>query len=226
MAIKVGELVYDARVKRFRYPEGTFATDAAVKFQTEKFVRARQKELVELAGPLRERPRDQTLQNKAAGLLRDIHIAQASLAAGGPQFLYANDYLIVGRALRSQYGLSDNAPAPYGLRYLFNDIATGKGSEKRLAQRLTMFGESGKVSFFGVQVNKRLIEGFTHARRHLSPAENCRECIEYSGYGWVGLQDLIWPTQKCSCKSNCKCTVEYARASDLTAAELAGTEEG
>lgn len=214
--LRLGDMQYDPRVKRFRYPEGTFATDAAVQFQTNKFIKARQSELKEMASALRERPRDPTLQTKAAGLLRDIHIAQASLAAGGPQFLYANDYLIVGRALRSQYGLSENAPTPYGLRFLFNEAATGNISEAQLAQRLAMYGESGKVSYYGVQVNKRMNQGFTHARRHLSPAENCRECIDYAGYGWVGIQDLIWPTQKCSCKSNCKCTVEYARASDLT----------
>jgi hypothetical protein len=222
--LTLGDLVYDPRVKRFRYPEGKFATGAAVKFQTEKFIRARQSELIGLAGQIRERPGDVALQTKAADLLRDIHVAQASLAAGGPQFLYANDYLIIGRALRSQYGLSDNSPSPYGLRYLFNDVASGKVSEAQLANRLSMFGESGKVSFYGVQVNKRAIEGFTHARRHLSPAENCRECIDYAGYGWVGIRDLIWPTQKCSCKSNCKCTVEFARSSDLTPEELAGLE--
>lgn len=207
---KIGELTYDPSVKRFRYPEGTFATSAAVKYQTEKFIRVKTDELIGLASSLKANPRDTSLQAKAADILRDIHVAQASLAAGGPQFLYANDYLIVGRNLRSQYGLSENAPQPFGLKYLFDDIAKLNPSDAKLAQRLGMYADSGKVSYFSVQKNKKKIDGYTHARRHLSPVENCKECVDYAGYGWVGIDELILPTQKCSCKSNCKCTVEYA----------------
>jgi hypothetical protein len=215
MSIRVGDLVYDARVKRFRYPEGTFATDAAVKYQTNKFINSKKSELIGLAAQIRSNPRDQALQSKAASLLRDIHIAQASLAAGGPQNMFANDYLIVARILRSQYGMSDNVPSPYGLKYLFNDIASGKNSDAQLAQRLTMYGESGKVSYFAVELGKKTQQGYLFARRHLSPAENCKECIDYEGWGWVGINDLILPTQKCSCKSNCKCTVEYSHGPDF-----------
>jgi len=71
-------------LKGYRYPEGTFATSAAVKYQTEKFIRVKTDELIGLATSLKANPRDTSLQAKAADILRDIHVAQAVFGCRRP----------------------------------------------------------------------------------------------------------------------------------------------
>lgn len=203
------EIIYDRTVKRFRYPEGTFASAAVVEYQSKRFLNERQDYLVSLAPRLAANPTDVKLQKEVAETLRDIHVTAATIAAGGPQYMYANDYLIVARGLKNQYGLTDNNPKEYGLKFLYQDISTGYTGESRLVERLRMYSQSSKTAYYSVEVNKRIIDGSTQARRVLGFAEHCRECKDYSTYGWIGINDIIIPTQKCSCYTNCKCTLEY-----------------
>ncbi len=203
------EIKYDSSVKRFRYPEGSFASASAVKYQSEKFLAERQAYLVSLTPQLAADPNNITLQTEVANVIREIHITAGSLGAGGPQNLYANDYLILARGLKNQYGLTDNSPKEYGLRFLYQDISSGYTGEARLRQRLEMYAQSSKTAYYSVEVNKKTLEGQTQARRILGFGEHCKECKDYSTYGWIGINDIILPTQKCSCFTNCKCTLEY-----------------
>lgn len=203
------KLVYDARVKRFRYPEGSFASAAAVQYQTEKFLKTKQSELVMLANRLANDPLNVTLQKEVASTLKDIHITAGALAAGGSNNLYANDYLVLARGLKRQYGLTDNDPQEYGLKYLYQDIATGYTSESQLTNRLKMYANSSKTAYNEIERVKKKDAGFTEGLRQLAFGEHCKECQLYSSFGWVGIDKLILPTMGCSCLTNCKCTIIY-----------------
>src|SRR4028119_2411400 len=111
------KIKYDYSVRRFRYPDGSFASAAAVQYQTEKFLKAKQTELISLSSKLAQNPSNVTLQKEVATILKDIHISAGSLAAGGHQNLYANNYLTLARGLKRQYGITDNNPQEYGLRF-------------------------------------------------------------------------------------------------------------
>lgn len=203
------KIKYDQNVRRFRYPDGSFASAAAVQYQTEKFLKSSQQTLVGLSERLAKNPGNVTLQKEVASVLKDIHIAAGSLAAGGHQNLYANDYLILARGLKRQYGLSDNDPKEYGLRYLFRDIEIGYTSEARLVERLKMYANSSKTAYNEIEKSKKIDLGYTEAKRNLGFGEHCKECQQLSRYGWIGINDLVIPTQGCSCLTNCKCTVTY-----------------
>lgn len=203
------KIKYDGTVRRFRYPDGTFASAAAVQYQSEKFLKTRQQDLVNISARLAQNPSNVTLQKEIAAILRDIHITAGSLAAGGHQNLYANDYLILGRGLKRQYGLTDNNPKEYGLSYLFRDIEIGYTGESRLVERLRMYANSSKTAYNEIEQSKKRDNGYTQALRKLGSGESCKECQNYSRFGWVNIDDLILPTQGCSCLTNCNCTVLY-----------------
>lgn len=213
--MKLDDIVYDRRVKRFRYTEGKFVPDSVVKYKMEKFLASKQKELVEYSRQLYLDTGNLTLQRQVAQTLKDIHIVGGALGAGGPQKLYANDYLAIARNLKNQYGLTDNHPQPYGLKFLYQDIQSGYTGANRLTERLIMYSKSYKTSLFTVEREKASQKGELFARRILGFGENCKDCADYSGWGWVGIDDVILPTQKCRCYTNCNCTLQYKKSLDI-----------
>jgi hypothetical protein len=53
-------------------------------------------------------------------------------------------------------------------------------------------------------------------RRILDPqAAHCQDCLDYARRGLVSIGSLPMPGQRCACRSNCKCRVEYKRGSGL-----------
>lgn len=202
---------YDPQVRRFRYLDsGEFASREAVAYQTSKYIRQQQKELIGLADAIYANPTDLRLQKQAGEILKNIHIANGTVAAKGADKMYANDYLAIGNELASQYGLKRNFPEPYGLRFLMEDVATGKTSRGRLEERLEMYSLSGKTSYFAVEVNKKKIEGLNEAKRLLGTTDrHCRDCVAYAGLGWQAIEDTILPTQACRCYTRCRCILDY-----------------
>jgi hypothetical protein len=96
----------------------------------------------------------------------------------------------------------------FGLKYLFQDIIDGKVSPGTLDNRLRMFGQSGKLTYWETKADIAK-SNFTQARRILAPAEHCPNCIEYARRGWGAIANVILPTQACQCRTNCKCTLEF-----------------
>lgn len=208
--VKSSPIYYDRSVRRFRYSNGSFASREAVIYQTKKYLRDTQKEFIGLSESLFRDPNNENIQRQLVEKLKAIHISNGVIAAGGSDKMFANDYLTIGRNLRSQYGQSENLPEKYGLRFLFEEIATGNVTPARLTQRLEMYAKSGKLSFFGVEQNKKQLEGKTEAKRVLGSTDHhCPECRQLSSIGYIPITQLVLPTQGCSCLTNCKCTVVY-----------------
>ena len=89
------------------------------------------------------------------------------------------------------------------------DIQQGKLSEAQILARSNLYGRSTRVSF--EDGRKRSQPFGTKAKRKLSGScDHCTDCVRYAGLGWQSLEELILPTQKCQCKANCCCSVEYS----------------
>lgn len=204
------KIIYDKTVRRFRYENGSFASREAVIYQSRKYLKNTQSEFIELGRQLYNKPGDPDIERQMVNKLKDIHITNGVIAAGGSDRMFANDFLTIGRVLRSQYGQSENTPSEYGLKFLYEEVINGKVSEARLTQRLEMYAKSGKTSYFAVEKDKRKQEGKTQAKRKLGSTDyHCKECKKFSSLGYVPISELVIPTQGCSCLTNCKCTVVY-----------------
>lgn len=204
------KIIYDKTVRRFRYENGSFASREAVIYQTRKYLKTTQTEFISLGRQLYNNPDNPDIQRQMVAKLKAIHVTNGVIAAGGSDRMFPNDFLTIGRVLRSQYGQSENTPNEYGLKFLYEDIGNGKVSEAKLIQRLEMYAKSGKTSYFAVEKDKRKQEGKTEAKRVLGSTDyHCPECQRYSSLDYVPISELVIPTQGCSCLTNCRCSVIY-----------------
>lgn len=104
---------------------------------------------------------------------------------------------------------------------LLNGTAAGlqDGSIKisgRLPVSHGLRGGAVRTLFENWRIEHAKREGYTEARRFLTPAEHCSEtelpgCLEEAGKGWMPINQLI-PLGGCTCRSNCKCYVKFRKA--------------
>ena len=214
------EIYYDVRARRWKYRDPkasvanrkTFASIEAVRTQAERYANEEKQALVKLASSYSEGKIDlEQLQRQAAQTIKHIHLAEMIRGLDKQSDLTPDKFLLVARNLKLQYssGKDPLTGERFGLSYLAADIAEGRVSSAQLTNRLRMFGESGKVTFWGTKAAIAKDKGLGEARRILGKAEHCRHCPVYAAMGWVPLSELILPTQKCECRTNCQCTVEF-----------------
>ncbi|NEP10181.1 MAG: hypothetical protein F6K14_08175 [Symploca sp. SIO2C1] len=204
---------YDRKTNRYKY-KGTnrFAPKQAILALTQKYRDRNQLDLIRLAR--RYHSGSLTLeqfQEQAAEFLKQIHLAEAILGAGGVEVMTPARFLIVARQLKRQYhtGIDPLTGDRFGLKHLAADIAGGI-SEARLANRLRMYGDAAKVSFWGVKTDVARSQDNTEARRVLGKThQHCEQCLRFTMLGWVSIEQVVLPTQQCECRSQCKCSLEY-----------------
>ncbi len=98
----------------------------------------------------------------------------------------------------------------FGLKYLTQDIIDGKVTEKQLLNRLKMYSDMGKVSYW----EQREYLGGEYAQRILGAAEHCADCVAYSRMGIKKSSEVPLPTQRCECGSQCKCSILFMSLSE------------
>lgn len=205
------DIYFDVRSQRWRYRDSRkFAPMAAVRSRAIKYRNQQQTAMIDLATRYSDGKLSlDDFQKEAAKKLKSIHLAEMIRALDKQGDATGDRFLLVGRNLKEQYysGIDRINDRRFGLKYLFRDIVDGKVSDARLKQRITMFSQSGKKTYWGTKLS--LQEGKTQARRILAPVEHCTQCIEYAFRGWVAIADVILPTVACSCATNCKCTLEF-----------------
>lgn len=206
------DIYFDVRSRRFRYRDSkAFASIEAVQHQAEKYRNNQQTALAQLAQKYAQGTINlKQLQEESAISLKRIHLAEMLRAISKQEQVTAERFLIVGRNLKQQYytGKDPMTGERYGLKYLFRDLVEGKVSPGQLENRLRMFGESGKLTYWSIRANTAS-DIFTEARRILGAAEHCPNCVEYARRGWVAIAEVIYPTQACQCRTNCKCSLEF-----------------
>lgn len=207
------EITFDVQSRRWRWRDSRqFASIEAVRTQAERYEREEKQALIKLGSDYGEGRIDlKELQQQAAKHIKHIHIAQMIVGLDRQADLTPNKFLLVARNLKQQYhsGKDSLTGERFGIKYLAQDLAEGSVSPAQLTNRLRMFSESGKVTFWGAKSAIASDNGIKEARRILGDAEHCPQCPRYAALGWVSLSELILPTQRCECRTNCKCTVEY-----------------
>lgn len=207
------EIFFDVKSKRWKYRDSkAFAPMTAVKAQAEKYLRSQQKDLILLGkkyldGGLTLRQ----FQLEAGQKVKAIHLAEMIRASDKQTDIKSELFLMIGRNLKQQYysGKDPLSGERFGLKYLAKDLEDGTVSSQQLANRLKMFGESGKVSYWSTKSAIAKDNNYTQARRILGKAEHCSQCVEYARRGWDTIENAVFPTVACSCRTNCKCSLEY-----------------
>jgi hypothetical protein len=207
------EFTYDVRLRRYRVSTGVgagqFISKQAFIASTQRYLDAQQNLLISLADDLGDgRLQLKDFQRRAAEILREIHTSQAILGANGIENLNSSDWLRVGRQLKRQYyaGIDTESGRRFGLKYLAQDIANGRLSLAEIRNRLSLYAESGKLTYYeteGAKNEKPLV------KRVLGAAEHCQECLDYASMGIRPKGELPYPTERCSCKMRCKCSMLY-----------------
>ncbi len=140
-------------------------------------------------------------QRQLATLLKQLHLGQFILGRGGIANTVPADFLEVGRILKSEY------------RYLEGfgrDLAAGRLSVAQATARARLYLAKSRLSFWAGQRQAQLRgPAVSEMRRILAPVDHCTECVAYARAGWVPIGNLPLPTVDCSCRSNCRCTVQY-----------------
>lgn len=141
-----------------------------------------------------------TWQRQTAAILKILHAQQFLLAVGGASAIQKEDYLTIGRQLKSQYSY---------LRNFAVDCQSGTMTTAQFRARVNLYANSSKGSFFAGQRTAARKAGKTYGIRQLGDTKHCLECEQYAARGLTPIDETILPTEKCSCGANCACTVLF-----------------
>ena len=204
LGIKAAEsFFFDSKAGRFAFatlrrfvPSGIM--NAISKYQRDdgaRKVREAAQQLIEAKTTLTE------WQKSMRSILKSQHLKEAMQAKGGAGKLTPKDYLAVSKELKKEYGY---------LRVFAQDIKDGKVSEKQFLARTQMYVTKARVSGEVMARENALTSGMTLMERILDSGGNsCAECRQYAAAGIKPIGELPLPTEACSCRSYCKCTVKY-----------------
>lgn len=148
-----------------------------------------------------------TWQKQTAQLLKILHTQQYLLGVGGEAQIRQGDYEAIASELLAQY------------QYLQNfalNLTQGKVSPPQFKVRLGMYASATKVSFYRGEKEAARRSGLDGARRILGATDHhCAQCLEYAARGVVPIDELVFPTQECQCRTNCLCSLVYVRLEDV-----------
>ena len=114
--------------------------------------------------------------------------------------------------------LADGLRTEY--RYLqgfANDILAGRVSAPMALARVKLYAEAIRGSYWEGATIRQEKQGYSMMRRRLDEqAAHCDDCIRYAARGLVPIGSLPLPGQRCECRSNCRCFVEYKRGAGVS----------
>jgi hypothetical protein len=197
------EWEYDTKLARYRDPAtGRFLSQKDALLLTRKAVATATERLAALTDQLGQGLiRLDQWQRSFAGLIKTIHLAQFILGRGGVKNVFPADFLEIARTLKAQYRFLDQ---------FAKDIAGNRLTLNQIRARANLYINASVASFWRAQAQAQAVGPQPgEMRRLLAPVEHCAECLAYAAAGWVPVGTLPMPTERCSCRANCKCTVEY-----------------
>ena len=206
----IEEFLFDRNANRYRWRSesgrGQFASKEAVFSRTRTYIEEQKTELQQIGQRLIDGQIDLTqFQQQAGQTLKNIHTSQAILGRDGLENMAANDWLRVGRELQRQYyrGFDRENDRRYGLAHLSREVANGDVSDRQLLNRLSMYGESGKVSHS--EAFKAANEGKWAIRKLGATDRHCAFCLDQASEGPRRIEDV--PSVGCcpQCMSRCLC---------------------
>lgn len=97
----------------------------------------------------------------------------------------------------------------YGLRYLIDDFRKDRISEARFKARLDMYGRSAWRAYWRGSKEAHRSGDHKYGYRILDGSNHCSECVTYAAMPPQPVGSLIMPTEKCSCRTNCRCRIVW-----------------
>ena len=172
--------------------------------QIQRDIQSRSDRLIALADLYADGKIDaDTLEKRAARLVRELAILQGTLGAGGAERLTGRDRAALDEWLKKQlYNGVGNNGKRYGIRHLVNDLRNGM-SVAQLRNRLRKYARNSRQAFWISFQNHAGPYGI----RVLDPrAEHCQCCIDESRKG-VQFMSQIRLIGDCDCFDGCRCTI-------------------
>jgi len=195
---------YDPISGRYRGSNGRFLSQSAV----EALVDGRINKLGTLLRRLTNRLSDGHItldiwQQSVRELLKLAHVQTAIIGHGGRDSMSAADWGRIGQGLHEEY------------RYLegfARDLLAGRISPAMASARIGLYAAAIRKTYWQGTELRQEKQGYSLMRRVLdSQAVHCNDCRAYAARGLVPIGSLPMPGQRCACRSNCKCRVEFKR---------------
>jgi hypothetical protein len=101
-------------------------------------------------------------------------------------------------------------------RILLATYLAGRVSTPMALARIQLYAESVRGSYWQGTTLRQKKQGYSMMRRVLdSQAAHCDDCLRYAAAGLVPIDSLPMPAQRCECRANCRCSVEYKRGAGI-----------
>jgi len=139
-------------------------------------------------------------QTKVQREIKDSWVVQSAIGQGGIKNMDAKSWGRVGGRLSFEFRK---------LAGLANEIKLGKISIGQIRFRMDLYAQATRIGFHDAQTYVHKIAGYAEERRHLSPAENCVDCLFYESLNWQPIGSLPEPGVDSVCGRNCLCEKEY-----------------
>ncbi len=199
---------YDPLSGRYRRPNGQFMSQKAVQTLVDGRVKSLGKELNRITRMLIDGniTLDQW-QGSVREALKLSHIQATVLGRGGRSGMGAREYGVIGQKLRAEYNY---------LQRFAGDIMAGRVSAPMALARVQLYAESVRSSYWQGSAIRQQQQGYSMMRRVLDPqAAHCDDCLRYAAMGLRPIGSLPLPAQRCACRANCKCSIEYKRGAGI-----------
>jgi hypothetical protein len=210
------DLTFDRKSGRFRVASGAgkgqFISREAVLSQTQKYLDVERAALVKLGDRLSTKAislRD--FQFEAGESVRRIQVASAILGRGGRDRMTPKDWAQVQVQIKAQLykGKDPTTGKRYGLKFLAKEWAAGTVSPAQLAHRLSLYGQSGIVTYHAMDKERQKDDGKVQGVRILSPKHvHCPPCVKYAAMPPQPIDDVVPIATRCDCRNNCKCSIQ------------------
>ncbi|MFN6572402.1 hypothetical protein [Dendronalium sp. ChiSLP03b] len=141
-------------------------------------------------------------QTRMAQNLKESHLRNASIGAGGIKQLTPTDYGKVGAELKKQYKF---------LNGFGQDLAEGKLTKEGAIRRAGSYAKSAKTSFFEAEFTSRGKVGFYAKRLLDAQSRHCQSCISYQRLQWTLIQLVTPPGIDCECGGRCRCRLVFRK---------------
>jgi hypothetical protein len=207
---EIPDFKFDRRSGRYRHKSGRFAARAEVMRLMRENILVQREDLIALADRVEAKQITLTeFQIESAQLLKRIHVQSAVLGKDGIDNMTPQDWLEVARELKRQYyaGKDEATGRRFGLKYLAQSLRDGLLSQPQLKNALRMFANSARTSFHRASLALDQIKGKAFGIRVRTKADSCASCIRYADLPPQPIGQLILPTQKCECGTNCGCRI-------------------
>lgn len=141
-------------------------------------------------------------QTRMAQSLKEAHLRNAAVGAGGAKQFTPTHYGKVGAELKKQY------------KYLYGfgqDLQAGKLTEQQILTRAGSYAKSARTSFFEAEFTSRGKVGFYAKRLLDAQSQHCQSCISYQRRQWTLIQNVIPPGVDCECGGRCRCRLVFRK---------------